>query len=208
MISADDSSNGDSGEITDPFSKPRLTFTKPFANRATPELLCRFSRRFDSVTSYFPEVRGEIRVGMTTSYKGLAFMESDGETVFRKICFPPLDRSGLPTCYVMGHELMHIVSSRQRLLPKTERSCDLFTLARLPATLIDHPPIYLRLPRIIRRNWSGKIVDPVVTGLAHDLAIEAIITRDSNSRYIQWWEREFEKRIADHLETCGFRDEN
>lgn len=175
-------------------SPPSLVFTRPFIQRATPKMLDRFSKRFDSVAGFFPEVRGEIKVGMTTSYKGLAATETKGQLTSEKLCFPPLRRMGLPTRYVIGHELMHIVQAKLESLPETERSCDVFTLARLPPSFIDCPPPYLRIPREVRRNWHGEGSDPDAACIAHELAIEAIIMREKNPRYIQWWESEFSAR--------------
>jgi hypothetical protein len=174
---------------------PSLVFTKPFIQRATPKMLDRFSKRFNSVAGFFPEVRGEIKVGMTTSYKGLAATETKGQLTSGKVCFPPLRRMGLPTRYVIGHELMHIVQAKLESLPETERSCDVFTLARLPPSFIDYPPPYLRIPKEVRKNWSGGGSGPDPACIAHELAIEAIITREKNPRYIQWWESEFSARM-------------
>ena len=173
---------------------PSLVFTKPFIQRATPKMLDRFSKRFNSVAGFFPEVRGEIKVGMTTSYKGLAATEKKGQLTSEKLCFPPLRRMGLPTRYVIGHELMHIVQAKLESLPETERSCDVFTLARLPSSFIDRPPAYLRIPREVRENWRREGSDPDPACIAHELAIEAVITREKNPRYIQWWESEFSAR--------------
>ena len=181
--------------FSDPWGPPRLSFTKPFIKRATPKTLDRFSRKFVSVIRYFPEVRGEITIGLTTSYKGLAVMWTDGGCTRWKISFPPLGRGGLPTRYVIGHELMHIVQAKEGSLPATERSCDVFTLARLPPDFIDHPPMYLRLSFEVRRSWPSGSSVPLFANLAHELAIEAVIIRGKNRHYIQWWEREFAARM-------------
>lgn len=160
-------------------------------------MLTRFSERFDSVMRYYPELHGEIKIGMTTSYNGLAVTRSDGDTRKSKLCFPPLKRKGLPSRYVMGHEIMHLVQHAQDSLPGTERSCDIFTLARLPPRFIDHPPIYLSVPPSVRRPWVDGEVDSRVSELAHEIAIEAVITRPENPHYIQWWENEFAGRLRD-----------
>jgi len=183
--------------FSDPWGPPRLSFTKPFIDRATPKTLDRFSRKFNSVVRFFPEVRGELTIGLTTSYKGLATMWTDDGSTREKISFPPLGRKGVPTCYVIGHELMHIVQAKGDSLPATERSCDLFTLARLPPCLIDHPPIYLRLPYDARRCWPGSSSVSSLANLAHELAIEAVIIREENPRYIRWWEKEFAVRMKE-----------
>lgn len=173
---------------------PRLSFTRPFTGRANPSLLEEFAKRFDSLAPYFPEADGEIRVGITTSYYGLAMTGTMGGKSFHKICFPPLDKKGMPSRYVMGHELMHIVTSKTDSLPGTERSCDVFTLARLPPSFIDRPPIYLRVPKKAKEVWSVKRYNQALAEAAHLLAIEAIVTRKKNPRYIIWWEKSFSER--------------
>ena len=185
----------DSEGMIELWSPPRLTFTKPFIDGADPDLINEFSNRLISVSQYFPEIKGEIKIGMTTSYKGLAMTESDGNVMMKKISFPPLKKSGLPSRYVMGHEMMHIVQAKQSSIPGTERATDVHTLARLPPVFIDHAPIYLRVPKEIRRNWSHSRINPIVSELAHDLAIEAVITRRTNPRYIRWWESNFDERV-------------
>jgi len=167
---------------------PALRFTKPFMKRASPRLLQQFSSRFDSVSRYFTEVRGEVNIGLTTSYRGLALSGVKGGAAFEKLCFPPLDRKGLPSRYVMGHELMHIVQSKTEGLPGTERSCDIFTLARMPADMLDQPPIYLRVPQSARERW---IASGALAEAAHLLAIEAVVMRPDNAKYICWWEKRF-----------------
>jgi len=177
---------------------PNIIFTKPFIVRADPRLLYGFSRRLGSVLRYFPEIRGEIKVGLTNVYKGLASTESDGTTFHKKISFPSLKRAGIPTRYIMGHELMHIVQAKQsKTIPGTERACDVFTLARLPPRFIDQPPIYLSIPRKIRINWSNNHVRSLASSLMHDLAVEAIITRKTNPRYIRWWENQLVQLAED-----------
>jgi hypothetical protein len=173
---------------------PALDFTKPFLEKADARLIGEFIERFDSVARHFPEVKGEIKVGITTSYNGLALIAVRGGATVDKICFPPLRKKGLPSRYVIGHELMHLVQSKDGSIPFTERSCDIFTLARLPAELLDHPPIYLRMPRKVRELWSDPAVHAELAEAAHLLAIEAIITRKENSRYLSWWEKRFSEK--------------
>ena len=180
---------------------PTLDFTKPFLEKSDSRLMREFKERFDSVASHFPEVQGIVKVGITTSYSGLALIAIKGGAPIDKICFPPLRGKGLPSRYVIGHELMHLVQSKDGSIPFTERSCDIFTLARLPAELIDHPPLYLRMSRRARELWSDPAVRGRLAEAAHLLAIEAIITRKENPRYLSWWEKKFSER-ADRI-TAG-----
>lgn len=173
-----------------------MNFTKPFLDRANAKLIGEFTARFESVAIHFSELKGEIRIGMTTSYNGLALTGTKGGAAFDKLCFPPLCRKGLPSRYVIGHELMHLVQSKDGSIPLTERSCDIFTLARLPASLLDHPPLYLRMPREVRAAWNSPAFHRELAEAAHLLAIEAMVTRKENARYISWWERRFSEKAA------------
>lgn len=170
-----------------------ITFTKPFAARASPRLLYHFQRRLYTLLKYFPEIRGEIRIGLTNSYMGLASTESDGNRVTaRKLSFPPLNKNGTPSSYIIGHELMHLVQEkRKKTIPGTERATDVYTLARLPPRYIDHLPVYLKTPRKLSRHWSNERVRNLASIMMHELAIEAIIIRKTNPRYISWWENQF-----------------
>ncbi|MEO7866971.1 MAG: hypothetical protein ABIU54_04955, partial [Candidatus Eisenbacteria bacterium] len=47
--------------------------------------------------------------------------------------------------FTIAHEFTHLLQARD-LVPRGERSCDVFALARTPL-LIDSPPSYLKLPR-------------------------------------------------------------
>lgn len=173
---------------------PRLDFTRPFMEKADARQLREFKERFESVAAHFPEVKGEVKVGITTSYNGLALIGVKGGAPVDKICFPPLRRKGLPSRYVIGHELMHLVQSKDGSIPFTERSCDIFTLARLPADMLDRPPLYLRMHRTVRELWSDPAFHGRLAEAAHLLAIEAIITRKENARYISSWEKRFSEK--------------
>ena len=175
---------------------PKLTYTRQFLERSNPQLIYRFQSRIGSVLRYYPEVKGEIMIGLTTTYRGLASTESDGVHMQKKLCFPSLTRSGLPTRFIIGHELMHIVQAKKsRSMPGTERSCDIYTLARLPPRFIDHLPVYLKTPWKVRLHWSNERVRNMASDIMHDLAIEAVIFRKENPKYISWWENQFNEVV-------------
>jgi len=52
--------------------------------------------------------------------------------------------------FTIAHEFTHLLQAR-RLVPRGEKQCDLWALARSPL-LIDAAPNYLRLPRALRRG--------------------------------------------------------
>lgn len=183
--------------VTELRASPNITYTKPFVERADPSLLYEFSKRLGSVMYYFPEVLGEIRIGLTTVHRGLAATEIDGNKHSKKISFPPLKKAGLPYRYIIGHELMHIVQANsKKSIPGTERACDIFALSRLPPKFIDCPPIYLEMPEKLRRNWSDERVRSLASDLMHSLAIEAVMAREKNPRYIRWWEDRLAEFVA------------
>ena len=167
-----------------------------------------FEDRFRQVARYFPEITGEIKIGVTNSYRGLAMMEYRGKIVSRKLSFPHIARKGLPTRYVIGHELMHISHAQCKDFPGSERATDILALARLPPELIDSAPVYLKVPDHIRKNWSHHGIRLFVSDLAHSLAVDSIGSRGTNRRYIARWESIFNERIREMDDRWSSGDES
>lgn len=187
---------------------PNLIYSSCFVSGLRPELLSVFEKRFRRVAAHFPEIKGDIKIGVTNSYRGLASTEYRGKTISRKLSFPHIGQKGLPSSFVIGHELMHISHAQLRNFPGSERATDIFTLARLPPELIDSAPVYLRVPEQIRRNWSKSTIWPAISRLAHELAIEAIGIRGSFQRYIARWESMFESEIQNSGYLLTLLDED
>jgi len=149
--------------------------------------------RLERLHEYFPEIRLEMRIGITRSYDGLAFMATDGTVKLMVDMHRSRGNSWkFPTYWTLGHELMHLAQFNSKGIPSGERACDVYALARLPPRLIDDPPTYLIVPPGIRKHWhdNGRYAK-----LAHELAIEAIIRRRAGlRRYASWWDDEFERR--------------
>ena len=149
--------------------------------------------RLERLHEYFPEIKPEMRIGITRSCDGLAFMATDGTVKLMVDMHRSRGNSWkFPTYWTLGHELMHLAQFNSKGIPSGERACDVYALARLPPKLIDEPPTYLIVPPGIRKRWheNGRYAK-----LAHDLAIEAIIKRRAGlRRYASWWDDEFEKR--------------
>lgn len=175
----------------------RLVYTNRFLSSASSDLLSSFEHRLREVLPFFPEITGEVKIGITSSYKGLAITESHGGIVSKKLSFPPLNKKGLPSKYVIGHELMHLSQAQSQNFPRTERATDIFTLARLPPELLDSPPVYLRIPDHIRKNWLKSGTHEFVSSLAHELALQSVILYGTYHKYILRWESTFEKRIRE-----------
>jgi hypothetical protein len=98
--------------------------------------------------------------------------------------------------FTVAHEFTHLLQARA-LVPRGERACDLWALARSPL-LVDHAPGYLRLPRRLRQPP----LDPADAQALCDLAREAIARRDAGDRkYLACFEREVERRLARGPET-------
>ena len=71
-------------------------------------------------------------------------------------------------------------------MPRGERACDLFALARSPL-LVDHPPGYLRLPRALLRRR----VDLSTAQFLSATARAAIAARQAGDRrYLARFERD------------------
>jgi hypothetical protein len=87
--------------------------------------------------------------------------------------------------FTIAHEFTHLLQARD-LVPRGERSCDLFALARSPL-LIDHAPGYLKLPRAFRR---GRRPTPTQAQQLHVAAKRALAARDEGDRrYLLNFER-------------------
>ncbi len=94
--------------------------------------------------------------------------------------------------FTIAHELTHLLQARGEV-PRGERACDLWALAR-SSLLIDSPPGYLRLPLRIRRQRPLNATD---AGFLCDAARRAIEFRSAGDRrYLQRFEREVAERYG------------
>lgn len=98
-----------------------------------------FARKF------YPELEGlEIRVGLAQKRGVLGWGSLDPERPGVWV------RPRRLQLFTIAHEFTHLLQARN-LVPRGERQCDLWALARSPL-LIDAAPNYLRLPRALRRG--------------------------------------------------------
>lgn len=87
------------------------------------------------VRRFFPELAGRtIKVGLTRAASGMAVQ--GGDSLWLNPSFI--------SYHTIAHEFVHLLQGEGGL-PRSERSCDLYALAR-DWTLNDTPPYYLKIP--------------------------------------------------------------
>jgi hypothetical protein len=158
----------------------RWTFTRNFAKKKGQS---RFLERLDKARNYFPELDCfTVKVGITINADGKADLEGKG--VFFK--------SRNVSFYVIGHELTHLLQEIQGL-PKSERSCDIFTMARTPL-FCDESPNYVNVPKEMMDN--NRYVLEQYREFVHKTAKSAAALRRAGKRfYISWFERTLETAL-------------
>ncbi len=93
--------------------------------------------------------------------------------------------------FTIAHEFTHLLQARG-LVPRGERACDLWALARSPL-LVDAPPGYLRLPAELRRR---RLLRPRDAALLHRAARRALEARARGARgYLRHFERDIEDAL-------------
>lgn len=146
----------------------------------------RVLERVEYARRFFPELDGlTIRIGFAQKPGVLGWGSLDPEQPGIWV------RPRRLHLFTVAHELTHLLQARL-LVPRGERSCDLFALARSPL-LIDTPPSYLKLPRSLRRS-------PVNEASAHALcalAREALAAREAGDRrYLLRFEQAAAERFS------------
>ncbi len=139
----------------------------------------RIRERIEFVRGFFPEMAGvTIRVGLAQKRGVLGWGSLDPE---RPGIWLRPRRTEL---FTIAHEMTHLLQARS-LVPRGERQCDLWALARSPL-VIDSPPTYLKLPRALRL----RPVRADHAALFHRVARECVAARDrGDRRYLQMFER-------------------
>ncbi len=84
------------------------------------------------------------------------------------------------TYFTIGHELTHLLQFKGDL-PMTEKSADVFTLAR-SMLFLDEPPCYLKVPRKLQNYWEENSIS------IHEICKDSIEYRKRNRNYIKWAE--------------------
>ena len=147
----------------------------------------RIRERIGFVRGFFPELEGvTVRVGLARKPGILGWGSLDPARPGIWVRPRRLDH------FTIAHELTHLLQARG-LVPRGERACDLWALARSPL-LADHPPGYLRLPASLRRRRRLTLRHASVL---HALAREAIAARErGDRRYLKRFELAALARLA------------
>jgi len=167
----------DLGPPRSPWTFSRLVLRSP--HRA------RIRERLEFVRSFFPELdEVTVRVGLVRRRGILGWGSLDPEQPGVWVRPRRLEH------FTIAHELTHLLQARD-LVPRGERACDLWALARSPL-LVDHPPCYLALPRELRR--MGRL-EAAHAQLLHEAARRALAARQAgNRRYLLGFERDIAAR--------------
>jgi hypothetical protein len=87
--------------------------------------------------------------------------------------------------YTIAHELVHLVQRNGSGISHDEISCDIWTVDRLPAELLDQRPYYLL--KNLRCDWKKNRL------AIKDLCRQAIELRKTRRMYIVWLRGEIKK---------------
>lgn len=156
----------------------RWRFSKPAL--ASPHLP-RIRERLEFVRGFFPELDGiTVRVGLVRKPGVLGWGSLDPDQPGVWVRPRRLD------AFTIAHELTHLLQARG-LVPRGERACDLWALARSPL-VVDTPPGYLRVPHAIGRQRALAAAD---AALLHRAARRALAARAAGERrYLRHFEHE------------------
>jgi len=147
----------------------------------------RILERLEFVRRFFPELAdGTVRVGLARKRGVLGWGSLDPRRPGVWV------RPRRLSYFTIAHEFTHLLQARG-LLPRGERACDLWALARSPL-LNDTAPSYLRLPRGLRR---GRL-DPVLGTVLCEAARRASAARArGDRRYLLGFEHELRAAPGD-----------
>ena len=140
----------------------------------------RILERLEFVRRFFPELAdGTVRVGLAQKRGVLGWGSMDPERPGVWV------RPRRLYLFTIAHEFTHLLQARD-LVPRGERSCDVYALARTPL-LVDHAPSYLSLPKSFRRARPT----PAQAQALCDCARRALAAREAGDRrYLLRFERE------------------
>lgn len=140
--------------------------------------------------AFFPELDGiPLKIGLARGAYGYASLEEPA------IWLNPRRLS----YQTISHELIHLLQVRGEI-PKGERSCDLYSLAR-DKLLVDAAPVYLEIPEVLVTEDGG--LQPGASRLLHETAVEALERRAAGERrYIRW----FEKQVASEAGSIAVQE--
>jgi hypothetical protein len=163
---------------------PRWTYSRLVLRSAH---LARVRERLEMVRAFFPELQGvTVRVGFALKRGVLGWGSLDPERPGIWI------RPRRLELFTIAHEMTHLLQARG-LVPRGERQCDLWALARSPL-LIDSAPTYLGIPRALR----GRPVSAEAAAGLHRVACAAVAARDAGDRrYLMKAERDLARVLKE-----------
>ncbi len=135
-----------------------------------------------TMAEIFPELKGvTLKIANSRSSYHVASYEWRSGKIEMQFRFFERDMSNtLP--FVLAHETMHAVQWMRRTVPHGEKSCDVFTLARLPIELFPREKaFYVKIPKRL-------LSDPAKIRNAARRAIS--LRQEGLRRYITWFENE------------------
>src|SRR3989454_3111690 len=153
----------------------------------------RILKRLEFVRRFFPEIEAiTVRVGLAKKRGVLGWGSLDPEHPGVWV------RPRRLAYFTVAHEFTHLLQAL-KLVPAGERACDLWAMARSPL-LIDSPPSYLALPRVLSRQSRIGLATAM---RLHDAARRALEARERGERrYLMSFERE----IAQAFGSAGSRN--
>jgi len=159
-------------------ARPRWSFSRRVLGSPHRARIC---ERLEFVRRFYPELDGiTVRVGMALKRGVLGWGSLDPEHPGVWV------RPRRLEYFTIAHEFTHLLQARGEV-PRGERACDLWALARSPL-LVDSPPGYLKLPRALVRK---RRVAPGEAALLSARARSAIEARQfGDRRYLARFERE------------------
>ena len=159
-------------------ARPRWSFSRRVLVSPHRARIC---ERLEFVRRFYPELDGiTVRVGMALKRGVLGWGSLDPERPGVWV------RPRRLEYFTIAHEFTHLLQARGAV-PRGERACDLWALARSPL-LLDSPPGYLELPRALRRK---RRLTPRDAALLSGRARAAIAARArGDRRYLARFERE------------------
>lgn len=146
----------------------------------------RIVTRLEFVRRFFPEIEScSVRVGLALKPGVLGWGSLDPERPGVWV------RPRRLEYFTIAHEFTHLLQAK-KLVPRGERACDLWAMARSPL-LIDSSPGYLKLPQVLRGRRG---LDLDTANLLHRIARDAIEGRDRGERaYLQRFERDVARAL-------------
>ena len=174
-----------------PPGPPLWRFSRPALRSPYRE---RIRERLEFVRRFFPELDGvTVRVGLVRKPGVLGWGSLDPDHPGVWVRPRRLD------AFTIAHEFTHLLQARG-LVPRGERACDLWALARSPL-LVDTAPGYLRVPIRLRRRARLQARE---AALLHRAAGNALRARAAGERnYLRRFERDVALAVGEQAAPGG-----